>query len=277
MFKLPPKPHPYLRPKFKRLPRRTAMTIAAGFYCNEGVVLCADTQETISGYIKTYDGKVSTHVYKNLALCIAGAGSSDYIKTAISKLTHNFPNCKNYADVTTAMEERLLSFFDQNLARWAYHPEQERPTVELLIGLSGVNMGHHLFHYIGTSFSRTDSRAIGSGVLLANALINRFSFGNYSLSELTSLGIYILSKVKEGVDGCGGHTHIMALRKNRDFAFTEDSDIEKLEQEFSEIEKRTDKIFAQEVMSKSLPLSWHNEHVANKKKKLSADKEQGSE
>src|ERR1700722_662540 len=265
MFKLPPKLPQYIRPKSQRLPRRTAMTIAAGFFCDEGVVLCADTQETISGYIKTYDGKVSTHIYENLALCIAGAGSSDYIRTAIKKLTENFPECKTYVDVTSAMEERLLSFFDQNLARWAYHPENERPSVEFLIGLSGVNMGHSLFHYVGTSFSRTDSRAIGSGVLLANELINRFSFGNYNLSELTSLGIYILSKVKKGVDGCGGHTHIMALRKNRDFAFTEDKDIEKLEQEFSAIEKRTDRAFAREVMSKSLPLSWHTEYAAKKK------------
>src|ERR1019366_6216626 len=36
----------------KRPLKRNAMTIAAGFPCKDGLILCADTQEVISGYVK---------------------------------------------------------------------------------------------------------------------------------------------------------------------------------------------------------------------------------
>jgi 20S proteasome alpha/beta subunit len=254
-----PKP-PFVQPNPKRLPQRKAMTIAAGFICNDGVVLCADTQETISGYIKTYDGKVSTSVYKNLVICVAGTGESDYIKTATQQLTCDFPECKTFSEVQLTMEERLSNFFNKNISPWSVFTQHERPSVELLIGMSGVNMGHHLFHYSGTSFRRTDSKAIGAGVLLATDLINRHSHGNYSLEELTSLAVYILSKAKQGVDGCGGHTHVMALRKNRDFAFTEDRDVENMEKSFAIIEKETDTALVKKIMETKLPFSWHNEY-----------------
>jgi hypothetical protein len=43
--------------KIKRLSGRSAVTIVAGFKCADGVVLCADTQETLEG-TKTYVPKL---------------------------------------------------------------------------------------------------------------------------------------------------------------------------------------------------------------------------
>ena len=240
------------------------MTIAAGFTCNEGLVLCADTQETISGYIKTYDGKVDLHVYRSLAMCVAGTGTSDYIRAAQEQLTEDFPDCRTLQEARKEMEERLLSFFDKNMTRWSGFPEPERPTVELLIGLAGVNWGHCLFHYSGTAFRRTSTKAIGSGVLLANELINRYCFGSYNLDQLTSLGVYILSKVKEGVDGCGGHTHVVALRKGRDFALMEDRDIESMEKRFATVEDQLDKEFVRRITAVQSALSWQSEYAKKK-------------
>jgi 20S proteasome alpha/beta subunit len=240
------------------------MTIVVGFTCNDGLVLCADTQETISGYIKTYDGKVSTSVYRSLAICVVGTGTSDYIAAAREQLTDGFPDCNTFEELRTEMETRLLTFFDKNLARWSAFPEHERPSVELLIGVSGVHFGHAMFHYSGTSFRRTSTKAIGSGVLLANELINRHCFGNYNVSQLASLAIYILSKVKKGVDGCGGHTHVVALRKGRDIAFTESRDIDAMEKEFEAIEKASDEVLVKRIVERNLPLSWTSEY---KKKK----------
>ena len=38
-----------LYPKPSRPPRRKAVTIIAGFRSDEGIVICADTQETVEG------------------------------------------------------------------------------------------------------------------------------------------------------------------------------------------------------------------------------------
>jgi 20S proteasome alpha/beta subunit len=46
-----PKPRIF-RPKPRRLQKRRAVTIVAGFKTIDGIVLCADTQETIGGISK---------------------------------------------------------------------------------------------------------------------------------------------------------------------------------------------------------------------------------
>ncbi len=46
------------QPKPKRLPERKAVTIVAGFRCSEGIVVCADTLETIGDISKRHVPKV---------------------------------------------------------------------------------------------------------------------------------------------------------------------------------------------------------------------------
>src|SRR5271157_3648330 len=69
-------PRPLLRPKPKRLPRVRRMTIAAGYVCNSGIVLCADTQETIPGFTKTNANKLIAFPCPTVTLVFAGAGDN---------------------------------------------------------------------------------------------------------------------------------------------------------------------------------------------------------
>jgi 20S proteasome alpha/beta subunit len=242
------------------------VTIAAGFVANDGIVLCADTQQTISGYIKTYDGKVHLYVSRGyeVTMAVAGAGTSDYIDTARSAITRDFTDHKTLPEIENYLRQELLKFFDEHLARWAYFPERERPTVELLIGVTGKKIPPTLFHFAGTAFAPTSHKAIGDGVLLANELINQSCFGNYTVNELGSLAIYILSKVKRGVEGCGGTTHVVGLRKGGDFALTDHKEIKKLESEFLTGEDESNKTFVKALTAKRLSLSWQSEYKKNK-------------
>jgi len=246
------------------------MTIAVGFCSNDGVVLCADSQETISGYIKTFDGKVVTVIYKNLVMAIAGSGAGDYVKTARDALTDEFPECKTHTDVRKALEDRLLAFFDKHIARWAYFEERDRPSVELLVafcgrGSAGKKIGHSLFHYSGTSFHRTTAKAIGARILLANNMIHRYAFGNHNVDELTSVATFILQEVKDKVDGCGGGTHIVALRKGGDFAFSEDTDVRQAEKEYAQLDKNSSKDLKAEILRRPIKLSWHSEYLKRRR------------
>lgn len=233
------------------------MTIAIGFQCNDGIVLCADSQQTRSGYIKTYAGKVSLHIYKDLMLAAAGAGDTDYIETATLQALGDFPDCASLDEVRETIEQRLLAFFDQHLARWA--PFEAQPSVELLIAVAGKKIPHALFHYSGTSFYGTSAKAIGSGVLLADEMIGRYCFGNYGIYDLTNLAVYILSKVKRGVDGCGGFTDLLALRKGYDFAFLGTEAAEGLEKRFLAMERRADEKLVRALTAKRPSLPWLSE------------------
>lgn len=162
------------------------------------------------------------------------------------------------------MKERALQFFDEHLARWAYFPERERPTVELLIAVTGKDTHPRLFHYNSTSFHETSQKAIGDGVLLADQLLMEHGFGEYKIAELSSLAIYILRKVKKGVDGCGGSTHVVALRKGFDFALTDHKEIEEMERKFEELDGGINKATTKSIFETPLRLSWQSEYRKKK-------------
>lgn len=245
------------------------MTIGLGLVGNDGLVLCADMQRTISGYTKTFDGKVGTHIFHNprVVLSIAGAGDEDYIETAKQILLADFPeelekrSDQIHENIPVVLKERFLNFFDEHLARWV---ESERPSVELLIGVTGKDLCPRLFHCNGTAFHQVHQKAIGSGVLVADQLLLEYvHHHDYKVAELASLAVYILRRVKNGVDGCGGETHGVVLRKGYDFAFIDK--MEALEKKFAETDAETKKSVIQAICENRPPLQWMSEHKTKMK------------
>lgn len=243
------------------------MTIALGFRASDGVLLCADMQVTI-GEMKTYDGKIVETIFHNdsrLTISIAGAGDEDYIKTAREALLIDFPNDICADILKRELKGRLLAFWRNHLLPW---PELERPDIELLIGVTGIKIPTRLFHYRGTAFSEVSAKAIGSGVLLAADLINSYCHANYNLEQLARIAVFILSKVKRGVEGCGGPTHLTALRANADFGFCEHA--ETVEEELAKLEHEFNRDFVKRLTSTDGKLiSWISE--AGSEKKRSSD------
>jgi hypothetical protein len=238
------------------------MTIAIGFWANDGVLLCADTQLSVGGGIKTYDGKIHTHILSNgntkIALGVVGSGDVDYIRTAADKITHNFPVLENSKQIASVLEERWLDFFNKHIAPWAYFPRDDRPSVELLIAVNGTGkkVHHSLYYCSGTAFHTCDKKAIGVGVMLADDLISRYTFGNYKVSELGVLGIYIVAKVKRSIEGCGGRTHFAIFRKDGDISFSDKRDADEFEAEILDLDREEDKKFAIMLAEKPLSLQW---------------------
>ena len=237
------------------------MTIAVGLRSNRGIVLCADTELSV-GDVKTYDGKVDLHIFHDqgkyrLTFALAGAGDTDYIRTAQSQLMKEFPKCQNVAEVEAQLEKRWLEFFNKHLAPWAYFPQHDRPYVELLIAVSGKgNVFPTLYHCTGTAFHETWRKAIGSGVILANDMLNSYTVRQRTVEDDVVLGTYIVAKAKRLVQHCGGSTHVIALRKDGDFALSDKTKIDKLEKELMEVEGEADKERMDKLLAKKVPVAW---------------------
>jgi len=246
------------------------VTIAIGLRSNKGIVLAADSQETVSGYIKTYTGKIHTTFFPEAGsvVCFAGSGQADYIDTAVKKAIEGMRSLKTIPEIESQLENNLLEFFDKHLARWAYFPESDRPTVEFLIGVSTKLGGFELFHYQGTSFHAVRAKAIGAGILLANSFIAEYVSPLMSVEELGSVAVYILSKVKKRVDTCGGFTDFVALRPGLDFAFSDSRGIEALENEMEATEKESSQLLKEKIIAKGPTLMWLSESGKKKKKTL---------
>ena len=243
------------------------MTIALGFHTTDGVILCADTQITI-GEMKTYDGKVDLHIFpqSGVIVSVAGAGHDDYIQTAKSYLLDGFSKRRTMPVLERDLRDRLLTFFSTHIAPWANFSSMDCPAVELLIGITGAGFHPKLFHYDGTAFSDVRVKAIGLGVLLAQDLLDRYSQATVlTANQAATLGLYIISKVKQGVEKCGGSTHILGLRKEMDFALTDSANLEATEKQLLEIEKQQNKKFLEEIRSRPISLSWQSEYQKKRK------------
>ena len=64
------------------------MTIAAGFPCKEGLVLCADTQETIPGYVKSDTEKITIFGASNCNVAFTGAGDGDLLQATAEEMIY---------------------------------------------------------------------------------------------------------------------------------------------------------------------------------------------
>src|SRR5256885_9651317 len=94
----PPQPLAF-PPKPRRLPERKRMTIALGIIASNGIVLAADTEETmgVAGYSKTDQTKIlgyfSADNQRPLGACfISGAGDAGYIEALSQTLGRVFVN-----------------------------------------------------------------------------------------------------------------------------------------------------------------------------------------
>jgi 20S proteasome alpha/beta subunit len=235
------------------------MTIAVGFQCDEGIVLCADTEETAEPFKqRTRKVVLTSDPERKHLVAFAGAGSTDYILTAIEKATDGLGECSGIEKIAHHLEENLVGFFNAHLANWAYFPAAERPDVELLIGVDVKDGPCRLFYYRGTSFYSIQEKAIGIGTIVADNLIGEHNkAGNDSLADLCRLSVFVLSRAKKQVLYCGGETQMIALRRGGDYTFVDLAEIRRMESEIKAIEQACTSNLQRDLRSVVPPsLSW---------------------
>ncbi len=76
------------KPKPERLRKRRHVTIAIGILCSDGIILCADSQESVDEYSKISRPKVFelNLLDDGVKAVLAGAGNSVFIDALRSKL-----------------------------------------------------------------------------------------------------------------------------------------------------------------------------------------------
>jgi hypothetical protein len=77
------------------------MTIAAGFQADGGVVLAADTQETIPDYLKTQTSKIAVFQREEqFRFALTGAGGSDMIEMIYQTIMDRFYEDRKWDYIT---------------------------------------------------------------------------------------------------------------------------------------------------------------------------------
>lgn len=213
---LPLKARP--RPKPLRLPRGKAVTIAAGFRFNDGVVLCADTQETVL-HAKSAVPKLRIEPFnklkkdspQELVVAMAGSGDGPWIDHLTEISWRNACDAVSFDDACARIERTLKDAHREyaELFQVGYMPQ-----ADLVYGVK-MQGRSSLFKASGPIVNRCpDYSSIGAGYYMADFLASRMHHSDLTASECSILAAYVLFQCKEYVEGCGGDSHIAVLKNS---------------------------------------------------------------
>jgi hypothetical protein len=198
---------------------RQVVTIIAGFRCDEGVVICADSQETIKTakrgvakirYEPCDPGGTDLH-FNNLGVAFCGAGDGPFIDKLAQEAWNACKGERNLADVCSVIEQSIKDTYKEfgQIYQAGYCPE-----VHLIYG---AKMGgqSRLFSAFGPVVNEKDEYETGGiGQIMAEFLATKLHRSWLGVRQAVILAAYILLKASENVDGCGGDPQIIALRNN---------------------------------------------------------------
>ena len=193
--------------------RAQAMTIAIGFKCDDGVILLSDRQISKEGGMKYYEKKlfeVSEECENGLFhLSFVYTGDPDGAKLFISELEERAldlqRNKRTLRTLKTCVQETLEN-------DWKKHKSHMR--AEFLCSISVTNEGFKLFRSRRNLLIPAEFECLGVGdSSLVRYLVESFATPRMGVRHYLPLLIYVMHQAKKYVEGCGGPTDVMYVRK----------------------------------------------------------------
>ena len=153
----------------------------------------ADTEESVGGYIKTSTQKMRMILTPIYSLIITGSGDSDFIDCFCDELHEALGDDQpdDIKGIWRTLRSTRLQHFRNHIAPYSSFPSDERPQIDLLVGLhikvGGKVTGStlfrtELFKATGTVVKRVNKpECIGTGTVLARSLVDQFFGADLSL------------------------------------------------------------------------------------------------
>lgn len=218
------------------LPQRQVVTIIAGFRCQDGIVVCSDTQETAGSAkrsvpkLQCFQGPVVSQdgegmVNADLALAICGAGDGPFIDKIASQAWDTIRHVSDVSEAGDQIEAMIKNTYKEF---GEIYQAGACPNAELIYGISIGGLSR-LFQATGPIVNERDYASSGIGYYLADFLTARMrGTGWLTVRQSVILAAYILFQTKEHVEGCGGDSHIAVLREKESSGMVDSRLIEHL-------------------------------------------------
>jgi len=190
------------------------MTLAMGFKCTDGAILCADSQLTIPyPYSTKFPGnKIFEFPELQGAPFFTYAGDVDYSLMCIYRLARKVKELEK--DQPT---EDILTHEVREIHR-EYHSIDDGLMLQLIVGFRRPDAKVALYKVFGASVAPCLSSVpvcLGIGTPVAMAVMAPFYAAPMDMSEACRTAVYALFQVKSQVEGVGGSTEIVFLRDGR--------------------------------------------------------------
>ena len=223
------------------------MTYISAFRCVDGIVMCADTQETVedkSGHAeeKQYSEKLYVVENRSYPLAIGGAGLSEPTEALSQEIMNRAerekpPTAKELRDLISASIDYVYKN-DIPISAW---PKQYR-TAEYLVAAKPANDEFVIFRIKGRRIYPAGSKAlIGYATAPNFALLKRLHKDSLSLHQGVLLALNLVSHSKAVNVGVGFDTRIAVIIKAGAWLESE-TDIAEMEHRFGEITAKVDEL-----------------------------------
>ncbi|MGA2186500.1 MAG: hypothetical protein ABSH47_26080 [Bryobacteraceae bacterium] len=189
------------------------MTIAAGFLCRDGVLLCSDSQYT--GWDKSQKDKVFCRLFGSGTIGFAFAGNETYCRNGIEDvmaavMSLSLPK-QTLLSVRDAIHKATAKVINDYASK-KYLDQSQRP--EFLIGI-GTREDSHLYVARDTALAPVDHfESCGTGGYLAAHFIKaavRFT-RTLSVEDVFPVAFRALSAAKQHDAFCGGGSQFLVVR-----------------------------------------------------------------
>lgn len=218
-----PKPRPDLKPK--RLAERNRMTAILGMNCNDGILMLADTEETLlGGAAKSECDKLFRFIFPigkkpivgGGTVITGGAGDSHLIESANQELKKIF---RTAIDPDTEVLD-VLNSFATNFFKEMMEPYRDAgagvyiPEFDMLIAVNIPPQPTRLFCWKKARVLEEFHHAsLGTGVTQIHPMLRDVQFYG-SCEGMLFHGIRMMYYAKRAVAGVGGKTEAIALQRN---------------------------------------------------------------
>lgn len=180
------------------------MTIAAGFVCINGLVLCADTEMT--GNVRSGGQKAWYRHDSESSIALVGAGSAALIRMIRNRLFERINPDTSLRDAEIVIEQTLRMVYKDHI--------DNDPTNDLDVAvLVGVRHRRQckLFEHDRTVVADVDNFAsVGTGGGIADYLSVAL-FERSTVLAASTFASYVLQQCKRFAPNCGGESHIILM------------------------------------------------------------------
>jgi 20S proteasome alpha/beta subunit len=224
--------------KPKRLSERKRMTIAAGFVCDSGIVMCSDSQESYGDLKWPAQKLVTDNLYGFCPIIVTGAGFAAPIESATQQIISKLQGGYDRKVALELIKEILRDIHQNDLPFFPSDTQSERQ-FELLIALKTSDMGPRLYKTTGSLiYEVRDYVVIGSGSVVnysAHSLHSRFM----PMSQGVMLAAHLIRLAKSQLTSVGGSSRIATLDHNGHIEYASPWELPNTEDMFGEFLGRT--------------------------------------
>jgi hypothetical protein len=199
------------------------MTYIAAFHCRDGIVMCADTQETFEVKDKTgkierekqYSEKVRIIEDRSYPLAMGGAGHPEPIEATLQEVRDRAAREKpaTIPELVALVKAAVAYVYAEDLPVSAI-PKAFR-TAEYLIAAKPPNDNHVILKVVGKRvFLWPDKAIIGYDTPPNQAIMQRLFRIGLPMQQAVMLAVYLVRHSKTTNEGVGFDTQIAVVRDN---------------------------------------------------------------